>query len=152
MSMTITEFAKDSRIPKRVLLFLNREGIIQDPLCPEDLIGMQLLEKIWGRKEVLRPQLSKLSMKARLSFIRTADLPTKWERYAYSRFRNQDQGKKLAMQTVIEEIEITFGFQLNKQHTKRLYKIRNRAQVARHREKDLTKKQKISSYRAQTNN
>lgn len=141
MSMTIREFAKDSRIPKRVLFYLNREGIIQDPLCPEDHIGLLLLEKIWGRKEVLRPQLAKLSMKARLSFIRTADLPTKWERYAYSRFRNQEEGKSLAMQTVVEEIEITFGFSLNNQQIKRLYKIRNRAQVARHREKNLAGKQ-----------
>lgn len=141
MSMTIREFAKDSRISKGVLLYMNREGIIQDPLCQEDLIGLHLLEKIWGRKEVLRPQLTKLSMKARLSFIRTADLPTKWERYAYSRFRNQEEGKILAMQTVVEEIEITFGFSLSSQHVKRLYKIRNRAQVSRHREKNLSRKQ-----------
>jgi len=141
MSMTIREFAKDSRISKGVLLYMNREGIIQDPLCQEDLIGLHLLEKIWGRKEVLRPQLAKLSMKARLSFIRTADLPTKWERYAYSRFRNQEEGKILAMQTVVEEIEITFGFSLSSQHVKRLYKIRNRAQVSRHREKNLSRKQ-----------
>jgi hypothetical protein len=80
-------------------------------------------------------------MKARLSFIRTADLPTKWERYAYSRFRNQEEGKILAMQTVVEEIEITFGFSLSSQHVKRLYKIRNRAQVSRHREKNLSRKQ-----------
>lgn len=74
-------------------------------------------------------------MKARLSFIRTADLPSKWERYAYTRFRNQEPGKKLAMQTVIEEIETTFSFRLNRQQIKRVYLIRNRAQVARHREK-----------------
>lgn len=141
MSMTIREFAKDSRISKGVLLYMNREGIIQDPLCQEDLIGLHLLEKIWGRKEVLRPQLAKLSMKARLNFIRTADLPTKWERYAYTRFRNQEEGKSLAMQIVVEEIEITFGFSLSNQHVKRLYKIRNRAQVSRHREKNLSRKQ-----------
>lgn len=141
MNITITEFAKDSSIPKRVLLYLNREGIIQDPLCREDHIGLQLLEKVWGKKELLRPQLTKLSMKARLCFIRTADLPTKWERYAYTRFRNHDQSKCLAMQIVVEEIEITFGFRLNNQQIKTLYKIRNRAQVARHREKQLSRKQ-----------
>lgn len=141
MGMTITEFAKDSCIPKRVLRYLNREGMIEDPLCQGDRIGLMLLEKVWGRKEVIRPQLTKLSMKARLSFIRTADLPTKWERYAYSRFRNQEEGKSLAMQIVVEEIEITFGFSLNNQQIKRLYKVRNRAQVARHREKNISNKQ-----------
>jgi len=136
MSITIMEFAKDSIIPKKVLRYLNRAGIIQDPLPPDDHIGLQFLEKIWGRKEVLRAQLTKLSMKARLSFIRTADFSTKWERYAYSRFRNQEPGKKLVMQSVIEEIETTFFFRLNKQQINRLYKIRNRAQVARHRGKN----------------
>lgn len=136
MSIPITEYAVDSLIPKRVLLYLNRKGIIQDPLCLEDRLGLRFLEKVWGNKEVLRPQLSRLSMKARLSFIRTVDISTKWERYAYSRFRNQESEKKLAMQRVIEEIEITFCFRLNEQQIKRLYKIRNRAQVAKHREKN----------------
>ncbi|MBU0908430.1 MAG: hypothetical protein KKA54_01485 [Proteobacteria bacterium] len=152
MSITITEFAKDSIIPKKVLRYLNRAGIIQDPLCAEDRIGLQFLEKVWSKKEVLRPQFTKLSMKARLSFIRTADLPTKWERYAYTRFRNQEEGKSLAMQTVVEEIGITFGFSLNNQQIERLYKIRNRAQVARHREKNLSKKQNEPLLQAQTNN
>ncbi len=138
--MNITEYAKNSSIPKRILRYLNREGIIADPLRREDLIGLQYLEKVWGKREVLRAQLNRLSLKARLSFLRTADLPTKWERYAYSRFHNYTPGKKLAMETVVEEIQTTFGFILNKQQKKCLYKIRNRAQVARHREKKSCRK------------
>ena len=138
MNVSIREYAADSPIPRRVLLYLNREGIIQDPLCREDLVGLQLLEQVWGNKEVLRSQLRRLSMKARLSLIRNADLFTKWERYAYTRYRNQEPGNKLAMEKVIEEIETTFCFRLNKQHVQRLYKIRNRAQVAKHREKNYT--------------
>lgn len=141
MGMTIRDFARNSRIPKRVLLYLHREGIIQEPLCREDRIGLRFLERIWGRKDVLRPQLNKLSMKARLSFLRTVDLPSKWERYAYTRFRNQEPGKNLAMRSVMEEIEITFGFSLNNKQIESLHKIRNRAQVARHRERNLTPKQ-----------
>jgi len=136
MIVTIAEYATTSQIPLRILRLLCCKGIIQDPLHREDLLGLQLLEKVWGQKEVLRSQLSRLSMKARLSFIRTADLPSKWERYAYSRFRNQEPGKKLPMQAVIEEIETTFWFQLSNRQIKRLYLIRNRAQVARYREKN----------------
>jgi len=138
-TMTINEFAGNSPLPRKVLLYLNRQGAIHDPLRREDLIGLHFLERVWGSKEVLRPQLAKLSMKARLSLIRTAALQTKWERYAYSRFRNHKDGKKLAMQSVIEEIEVTFSFTLSQQHIRRLYKIRNRAQVARHREKIAAK-------------
>jgi hypothetical protein len=134
---TIAEYARQSPIPKKVLLLLGRENIIQDPLSQEDQIGLHLLEKVWGNKDVLRPQLNRMSMRARISFVRTATLNSKWERYAYTRFRNQAPGKKLAMQTVLEEIETTFCFRLNSQLRKRLYLIRNRAQVARHREKKL---------------
>jgi len=144
MIIAIKEYAPVTSIPKHVLRYLNRENIIQDPLCQEDLICLRFLEQIWGRKEVLRAQLSRLSMKARLSFLRTADLPTKWERYAYSRFYNMETGKKLTMQTVIEEIQTTFCFLLNKQHIKRLHKIRNRAQVAKHREKKRSEDERRS--------
>jgi len=150
--MTVTDFAKDSPIPKRILRYLHRKGFIQDPLSLEDQISLNFLGRIWGRKEVVRSQIAKLSMKNRLSFLRTADLPSKWERYAYSRFRNQEQGKKLAMEIIVEEIEISFKFRLNKQQKMSLYKIRNRAQVARHRDKSLPEIQEKVSYRAQTNN
>jgi len=136
---TIREYAAGSSIPRRVLLYLNRIDIIQDPLSPKDLIGLQLLEQIWGNREVLRSQLSRLSMKTRLSLIRTAAISTKWERYAFSRYFNQEPGKKLPMQQVIEEIETTFIFRLSDQHIKRLYTIRNRAQVAKHRKKSSLK-------------
>ncbi|KAB2890784.1 MAG: hypothetical protein F9K32_07010 [Desulfobulbaceae bacterium] len=133
--MIVSEYARHSQIPQRVLRLLQREGIIHDPLCREDLLNLQFLEKIWRKKEVLRSQLSRMSMKARLNFLRTADLPSKWERYAYTRFRNREPGKKLTIQTVVEEIETTFCFRLKRQQIQRLYLIRNRAQVARHREK-----------------
>ena len=136
MNMSISEFATNSVIPRRVLRFLQREGIILDQLSEENLACLHFLEQLWGRKEVVRPQLLKLSMKARLSFVRTVDLASKWERYAYSRYRNQPPGRKLPMRKLVEEIEITFGFRLNKRQKQHLNTIRNRVQVARHRQKN----------------
>jgi hypothetical protein len=139
MNLSIRDYAARSSIPRRILLYLNRIGIIQDPLSSKDQVGLQLLEKIWGNREVLRSQLSRLSMKTRLSLIRTAAISTKWERYAYSRYYNQETGKKLPLKKVVEEIETTFLFRLSDQHIKRLYRIRNRAQVAKHRKKSALK-------------
>jgi hypothetical protein len=138
--MNVIEYAKMSQLPKRVLLYLQRERVIEDPLSPDNVIGLQFLERIWGKKELLRAQLSRLPLKARLSFLRTADLPTKWERYASSRYYNLAPGKKLEMAMLIEEIQTTFSFVLSKQQIRRLYTIRNRVQVARHREKIREKK------------
>ena len=134
MNESIAEYCQHSPIPKKVFLLLNREGIIQDPLCENDLIGLQLLEKVWGKKEVLRPQLSRMRYRVRLSFLRTVDLASKWERYTYSRFRNQEPGTQLSLRQVIEEIQATYLFKLNKQQIKRVKALHNRARIARHRD------------------
>ncbi|WP_457577338.1 hypothetical protein [Desulfomarina sp.] len=133
--MYITEYATVTSIPRKILRYLNHQKLIQDPLCHEDFVRLRFLEQIWGNKKILRGQLSRLSLKARENFLRTADLPSKWERYASTRFYNLENGKKLPMAALIEEIQTTFGFLLSKKQISRLYKIRNRVQVARHREK-----------------
>ena len=137
--MYITEYASVTKVPRNILRHLNREGLIQDPLSQEDYICLRFLDQIWGSKKILRSQLSRLSVKARQSFLRTANLPSKWERYAASRFYNLDTGKKLPMGALIEEIQTTFCFVLTKKQISRLYKIRNRVQVTRHREKKRVK-------------
>ncbi len=134
--ISINDYANSYLIPKRTLNYLHRKGIIEDPLRQADLTSLHFFEQIWGNKELLRAQLSRLSIKARLSFVRTADLPSKWERYAYSRYYNLQPGKELPMRTIIEEIQTTFRFLLKKQQIIRLYQIRNRVQVVRHREKN----------------
>ena len=134
--MYITQYATVTSIPKNILRYLNREGLIEDPLSQDDLLRLQFLELVWGNKKILRAQLSRLSLKARQNFLRTADLPTKWERYASSRFYNLEPGKKLPMGALIEEIQTTFSFILSKKQISSLYKIRNRVQVAKHREKN----------------
>jgi len=132
--MYITEYARVSSIPRSILRYLNGEGMIEDPLSEEDYLRLRFLEQVWGNKKILRSQLSRLSLKARESFLRTADLPSKWERYASTRFYNMEQRQKLPMETLIEEIQTTFGFILSKKQIGSLYKIRNRVQVTRHRE------------------
>jgi len=136
MIMHIDEYAKTSPISKRILRYMNRIDLIEDPLLADEIVALQFLSQIWGNREVIRAQLNRLSMKSRLNFLKTADIPTKWERYAYSRFSNLESGKTLPMETLIEEIQTTFCFLLTQQHISRLYKIRNRVQVARHREKN----------------
>ena len=132
-SPTLADFARHSPIPRKVLLYLHRQQLIQDPLSRDDLIGLRLLEQVWGNKEILRPQLNRMSQQARQSFLRTVSLNTKWERYAYSRFYNSKPGVRLSVQQVVEEIQTTFRFQLTRQQLRRVLAIRNRAQVARHR-------------------
>ena len=148
---SLVEFAKHSPIPKKVLLLLNREGLIQDPLAQVDQIGLHLLEKLWGRKDVLRPQLNRMSMKARVSFLRTATLNSKWERYAYSRFYNQETGSGLSLATVIEEIQTTFRFRLSKQQFNRVKTLRHQAWMAMDRAQNNEETHQLEEKKAQTN-
>ena len=148
---TLVEFAKHSPIPKKVLLLLNREGLIQDPLAQVDQIGLHLLEKLWGRKDVLRPQLNRMSMKARGSFLQTVTLNSKWERYAYSRFYNQETGSSLSLATVIEEIQTTFRFHLSKQQLNRVKTLRHQVWIAKNRPRNDEETKRLEDKKAQTN-
>lgn len=145
---TITEFSRKSPLPRKILLLLKRKEIIQDPLTQEDQIGLRVLEQVWGDRNVLRPQISRMSRIAREKFIRTVALSSKWERYAYSRYFNQDPGSRLSLQQVIAEIQTTFRFELTKKQISRIRNIRSKAQVARYR--DMKKKAREISYIAQT--
>ena len=147
---TLDDFARHSAIPRKVLLSLHRQHIIQDPPSRDDLLGLRLLEQVWGNKEILRPQLNRMSLRTRQSFLRTVSLNTKWERYAYSRFYNSKPGVRLSVRQVVDEIQTTFRFQLTKAQLRRVLTIRNRAQVARHR--DLVKENQEPSGLLQTAN
>ena len=124
--MDISLYVKGSRLPLKTLRWMAKEKMIQNPLSKEDLIGLAILEKVWMRRDYLRPQFSQFSKKRRKEFLEKVDLETKWERYAFSRFKNLSPGKRLRMKKLIEEIEITFGFIVNYYQTKQLYKIRQR--------------------------
>ena len=71
---TLDDFARHSAIPRKVLLYLHRQQFIQDPPSQDDLLGLRLLEQVWGNKEILRPQLNRMSLRTRQSFLRTVSL------------------------------------------------------------------------------
>ncbi|MGB3209290.1 MAG: hypothetical protein WBB19_01150 [Desulforhopalus sp.] len=125
--MEIPSYAKTSRLPLKTLYWLVSQEIIRTPLTEEDVVGLKMFEKLWGNREMLRTQLAMFSRKRRLVLIESVGIPTKWERYAFSRFRNIEPGKRLAMDQVISEIELTFGFVLKASHIKKLYQIRRKA-------------------------
>lgn len=140
--MDISQYGKRSRLPLKTLHLMVSKKIIHDPLTDEDVIGLRLLEKVWWKSEILRSQLLKFSKKDRQALIETADIQTKWERYAYSRFRNLPSGKKIAMKQLVEEIEMTFDFVLSRNHLKRLYKIRKRVYNQRNKQRNIAEQQK----------
>ncbi len=141
--MKIKEYAKTSKIPLKTLRWMERIKTINDPLPENDLIGLKLLEKLWGLHDFLRPQLSQKNIKYRKALIETCDLETKWERYAFSRFMNLKSDKRLFMANLIAEIELTFRFKMSVFDIRKLYRVRKRAHRAKERQaqKELSEEQ-----------
>ncbi|MBU1567363.1 MAG: hypothetical protein KJ630_17285 [Proteobacteria bacterium] len=132
--MKIKEYAKTSKIPLKTLRWMERIKTISDPLLDNDLIGLKLLEKLWGMHDFLRPQLSQKNVKYRKTLIATCDLETKWERYAFSRFMNLKPDERLFMENLIAEIELTFRFRMSVFDIRKLYRVRKRAHRAKERQ------------------
>jgi hypothetical protein len=141
--MKIKEYAKTSKIPLKTLRWMERIKTISDPLPENDLIALKLLEKLWGLHDFLRPQLSQKNVKYRKALIATCDLETKWERYAFSRFMNLASDKRLFMENLIAEIELTFRFKMSVFDIRKLYRVRKRAHRAKERQvqKELIEEQ-----------
>lgn len=125
--MDIIEYAKQSQLSCKILRWMVAKEVIHNPLFESDIVGLQLLEKIWSRQEVIRSQLTKYSMERRLRLLENSQFETKWERYAYGRFRNLGESKRLPMKQLISEIKTTFGFNPGYKEVKRLYKVREKA-------------------------
>lgn len=137
--MDIEQYAKRSRLPLKALRWMVREGLIQDPLTGHDLVGLALLERVWMRRDFLRFQLQKFSQKRRQDLLEKSELETRWERYAFARFRNLPRGKKLPMKRLIGEIEMTFNLRLDHWQIQRLYRIRQKIYHLRMKEKTSSK-------------
>lgn len=126
--MLIAEFAKTSKkIPLKILTWMARKNIIQNPLTVDDLIGLRYMEKIWGKREVLVSQLAKEKTNIRQRLIKHCDFDTKWERWAYTRMMNIPPEEKMKMKQIISEVELTFLHKLAPWQLKRLYQVREKA-------------------------
>ena len=143
MQVQIVEYAKNSRIPKKTLYWMRDRGFIRDPLTDENLTGLALLEELWGRHEILRAQLARLSHAGRRKMIDYADLETRWERYAYSRWKNVGEGR-LSMRQVCEEIRWTFGIKIDEAVLKRLNTIRQRVYRMRRKKTQKAEEEFVS--------
>ena len=132
--MEIKEYAKTSKISLKTLRWMKRSKKISDPLQDNDVIGLQLLENLWGLHDFLRPQLRQKNIKYRKALIETCDLETKWERYAFSRFMNLQPDKRLFMKNLIAEIELTFRFKMSIYDHRKLYRVRKRVHRAKERQ------------------
>ena len=154
MAMELEDFARISRIPLSLLKKIARAGMVENPLSENDILGLTFLEKIRGNeglcKVFLYKHLVKKSKMARVAYLNTIDLETKWERYVFSRFYNYNAdekgGRHLKMSRVIEDLKKYLHFEPNPFQIKRLYSVRKKAyrlRAEKKREEQVLPKQRI---------
>ena len=154
MAMELEDFARISRIPLSLLKKIARAGMVENPLSENDILGLTFLEKIRGNeglcKVFLYKHLVKKSKMARVAYLNTIDLETKWERYVFSRFYNYNAsekgGRNLKMSRVIEDLKKYLHFDPNTFQIKRLYSVRKKAyrlRAEKKREEQVLPKQRI---------
>jgi hypothetical protein len=141
--MVIDDYAKVSKIPAIILKKISSKGLVKVPLSEDDIKCLNFIEKVWEDKAICHALIHKLlirkSKKARVAFLNTIDLETKWERYAFSRFFNYDPkdhgGRKLHLSVVVEDLKNYLNFSPDYFQVRRLYKVRKMVYNIRAREK-----------------
>ena len=152
--MELEDFARISRIPLALLKKIARAGIVEIPLSENDILGLRFLEKIRENNEICKVlfyrHLVKKSKKARVAYLNTFDLETKWERFVFSRFFNyraeEKGGRNLKMSKVIEDLKNYLNFEPNYFQIKRLYSVRKKAyrlRAEKKRDENSLPKQRI---------
>jgi AraC-like DNA-binding protein len=135
----IADFAKQSRFPLKTLHALLRAGLINNPLTEEDLCGLRFVEITWANAALLRAQIASLTKPRRKRLMETVDLETKWERYAFGRYANLQEGQKLSIKTLCFEIEETFKFKPDYFQRKRLHEVRRLVHNRKYRQRKKAK-------------
>jgi hypothetical protein len=141
--MVIDDYAKTSKIPAFVLKKISWNGLVEVPLSEDDIKCLNFLEKIWEDQAIchalIHKRLIRKSKKARVAFLNTIDLETKWERYAFSRFFNYDPkdhgGRRLHLSVVKEDLKKYLNFSPDYFQMRRLYEVRKMVYNIRAREK-----------------
>ena len=113
---------------------MERIKIVNNPVTDNERIGLELIEKVWGLHDFLRPQLSQKKTKDRKALWDTCNLETKWERYVYTRFMNLKPDQRIFMRYLIPEIELTFRFKMSAFDIIILYRVRKRVHRAKERQ------------------
>lgn len=126
--MFIVQYGQNSKIETKALYHLRDQGVISEPLSNKDRIFLKRLEHVWGNTQFLRDQMKRMPMARRKTLVATADLSTKWERYAMTRYLRQEPGTRLPIKQVAKEIKDIYHLTPPK---RALERIRDRARKRR---------------------
>lgn len=127
-------------LPTKVVRRMELLGVIANPLTDEDIAFLSKFAKTWGDIGIVRAQTRKMSVKAKKAFIETAALPSQWERWAYTRIKNDRPilGSSPRNSQLIHEIRkyFTLGNEISDDYLKRrLQQIRRMVTNAKYRER-----------------
>lgn len=99
--MTLKEASNFFDIPHKLLLHLQKKGLLHDPLEEQELSNLSFMRYIWKDKLVMKLSMTRWSKKERLKFVEQIEL-TKPEAYALNRYLNAK--KRVYLRQVAQEL------------------------------------------------
>lgn len=130
------EIEKEFGLPARVIVEMQKRGALSkelDSLGPGDMAFLQFMQRIWGNKDLIRIQLSRITGERRVQLITTAgDFNLKvWEKWLLGRFTNlYKQGTKIKaskMTAILDELRGLYGTKPTSWVISRAYILRDLA-------------------------
>lgn len=109
-------------LPETVLLRLEKEGVISDPVADDDLRGLTILGHVWGKPWYLRKMLAPLSKEYRRKLLMEPEL-TRPERYALSCYLNTKEGSRLYVKDIIGRVRHYLGVSLSEEQIEKVRTI-----------------------------
>ena len=118
--MSIKDAASLVGLEPKVLWQLHREGIIANPLCPEEIKGLSILAAIWGKEWYVRRQAQMLRPAKRRAVLMAPELD-RVDRYILRCYLNLPKGKRLQAEDVQAKVEKYLGIQVAEE---KIFKVR----------------------------
>jgi hypothetical protein len=85
--MTLEELSHQFKIPLEDLKAMRVEGLLSEPLHPQEINNLSFLSYFWGKSVWIKRQLRRRNKKARQALMLTADL-SKIESFIFNRYYN----------------------------------------------------------------
>ncbi len=129
--MTFKEASHQFKIPIDDLKAMRSEGLLSEPLPPQEINNLSFLRYFWGRSEWLKRQLRRMNKKSRLALVRTAEY-SKVEAYVFSRYYNAREEERFTVNQIASEVNKYYKTPITKKLIHRIYKMRRKAENARY--------------------
>ncbi len=125
MSMTLDEASKHFGLPVLLLNELVKDNKIDNPITPDDIDYLTVLQGLWGKAKWARFFYMGVPVRDRKA-VTDKKVMSKVEKYIFNRFFNLPKGERLSTDKVAVELRERFGLSLKSEHRLKIIEMRKK--------------------------